>query len=408
MNVLFLTLNYPENGDRNIYTDLMQEFINRGDQVYVACQRERRTGKPTCYSLENGIQVLRIRTGNVTKTNLLEKGLTTLLIENRFRNSIRKYMGNVVFDLILYSTPPITFEKVVAYFKKRDNCMTYLLLKDIFPQNAVDIGMIREGGLLWRYFRNKEQRLYHISDRIGCMSKANITYLLKHNLTLPANKVEECPNSIIPASPNVEINRPGIRKQYGIPEEAVVFVYGGNLGKPQGISFLLEVLDHVLVRNGIYFLIIGSGTEYARIEQYLSDKRHPNIQLIKTLPKVDYDNLLQACDVGLIFLDARFTIPNFPSRITAYMEYELPIVAATDIHTDLKDMLLEAECGYWVESNDVNVYLQIIDEVGRNAVLRKTMGENGRKYLEKYYTVSRSYEIIMSHFKRKEVDGHVS
>ena len=62
----------------------------------------------------------------------------------------------------MYSTPPITFCRAVDYVKKRDNAQTYLLLKDIFPQNAVDIGMMsKQGikGILYKFFREKEKRL---------------------------------------------------------------------------------------------------------------------------------------------------------------------------------------------------------------------------------------------------------
>lgn len=402
MNVLFLTLAYPEGkGQRNIYTDLMQEFYENGDTVYVVCQRERRSGKPTEFKIENGIHVLRVRTGNVTKTNIIEKGISTILLEGQFIKAIRKFLNDIKFDLILYSTPPITFERVVKYVKERDGCKSYLLLKDIFPQNAVDMGMIRENSLIWRYFRAKEKRLYEISDYIGCMSPANVQYVLKHNPEIDRSKVEECPNSIKPSPLRKDdVKRSEIRRKYGIPEDSVVFIYGGNLGHPQGIGFLLEVIDYMKDRTDVFFLIVGSGTEYEKIKQHLEIGCYRNAKLFKFLPKEEYDVLLNSCDVGLIFLDPRFTIPNFPSRLTAYMEAALPVAAATDVNTDLKDILREADCGMWAENGDLKNFCAIIDTLASDSNLRYQMGLNGRKYLEKYYTVSRAYKIITSHLKK--------
>jgi glycosyltransferase involved in cell wall biosynthesis len=402
LNVLFLTLAYPEGkGQRNIYTDLMQEFYENGDTVYVVCQRERRSDKPTEFKIENGIHVLRVRTGNVTKTNIIEKGISTILLEGQFIKAIRKFLNDVKFDLILYSTPPITFERVVKYVKERDECKSYLLLKDIFPQNAVDIGMIRKNSLIWRYFRSKEKRLYEISDYIGCMSPANVQFVLKHNPEIDRSRVEECPNSIKP-SPLLkdDVKRSEIRRKYGIPEDSVVFIYGGNLGRPQGIGFLLEVIDYMKDRTDVFFLIVGSGTEYERIEQFLKIGGYRNAKLFKFLPKEEYDELLNSCDVGLIFLDPRFTIPNFPSRLTAYMEAAIPVAAATDVNTDLKDILKEADCGMWAKNGDLKNFCAIIDTLASDSNLRNQMGLNGRKYLEKYYTVSRAYKIITSHLEK--------
>ncbi|WP_211220774.1 glycosyltransferase family 4 protein [Paenibacillus terrigena] len=377
----------------------MHEFYEQGDEVYVLCQRERRSGKPTTFNFEKGVNVLRVRTGNITKTSLVEKGISTLLIEKQYVNAIKKYLQGVKFDLLIYSTPPITFENVVKHIQRRDRCKSYLLLKDIFPQNAVDIGMLKPNGLLWRYFRNKEKRLYEASDFIGCMSRANVEYVLKHNPEISRSKVEECPNCINPLPLRRSHNkRNDIRLRYGIPQDSVVFIYGGNLGKPQGMDFFLEVLEVVKDRTDLYFLIVGAGTEYDRIHSRLHDGKFSNVMIRRFLPTAEYDELLESCDVGLVFLDSRFTIPNFPSRLTSYMESGLPVVCATDVNTDLKDVIHEAGCGMWTESNDVLGFIELINTIAlADPELRARMGLNGRAYLEKHYTVSRAYQIITAH-----------
>src|SRR5699024_710522 len=136
--------------------------------------RERKYNLPTEISEKQGVKYLNIKTGNIQKTNLLEKGISTLTIENKFLNALKKYYSDISFDIILYVTPPITFSNIVKYVKKRDGAMSYLLLKDIFPQNAVDINLFSSNGLLYRFFRKKEKQLYNVSDYIGCMSSANV------------------------------------------------------------------------------------------------------------------------------------------------------------------------------------------------------------------------------------------
>lgn len=125
-----------------------------------------------------GITILRISTGNITgNIGIFEKGISTLTIDLKFKKAIKKYYGDIKFDLILYPTPPITLVNTIKFVKKKTKAKTYLLLKDIFPQNAVDLGMMGTKGvkgLIYRHFRNKEKKLYRISDFIGCMSPANV------------------------------------------------------------------------------------------------------------------------------------------------------------------------------------------------------------------------------------------
>jgi glycosyltransferase involved in cell wall biosynthesis len=385
---------------RGIYSDLVRELDNRGVNIYVVSPREKRTSLQTELFKQGNTNNLRVKTGNITKINLIEKCISTLSIERQYLRAINKCFIDTRFDAIIYSTPPITFEKIIRNLKKEHGCKTYLIFKDIFPQNAVDINLIKEGSIIWRYFRNKEKRLYKLSDKIGCMSRRNAEYILKHNSFINENNVEVFPNSINPiekidlASKNKDNE---YLRKYNIPKDLTLFIYGGNLGKPQGIDFLLKVIDNFyLVQNG-YLLIVGSGTEYERIKNHIQKFKPKNVSLIYYIPKIEFDELLQSTDVGLIFLDKRFTIPNIPSRLTSYMECSLPILAATDLNTDLRVILDESKSGFWSESGDINSFIMNANKLSANKDLRLDMGMKGRKYLEDNYDIRKNIDIILKH-----------
>ena len=400
MNVLFMTIGKMDNiEEHTIYCDLLRYFRDAGHSVYTISPYEKRTGLQTAYEEKNGIHMLHVRTGNVTgMVSLIEKGLAQLSIEPIFIKAIKKYYSNVKFDLVMYSTPPITFCNAIEYVKRRDNAKTYLLLKDIFPQNAVDIGMMSKSGIkghLYKFFRNKEKKLYGLSDYIGCMSPANVEYVKQNNPEIDNYRVEVCPNCIevVDKSINAEERR-SIRKKYDIPLEKRVFVYGGNLGKPQGIDFLIECLHSQENSKDNYFLIVGEGTEYGKIEEFVKSSNQNNIRLMKRLPQEDYDTMVGACDVGMIFLDHRFTIPNFPSRVLSYMQAKIPVLACTDPNTDIGKIIEEAGFGSWCESNDVNGFVECVNKI----MQIQSVAEKEWNYLNKYYSTRNGYDIIMKHF----------
>jgi glycosyltransferase involved in cell wall biosynthesis len=406
MNVLFLTLlDFSTIDENGIYTDLMREFVKDNHDLYIISPTEKRKNESTKL-IDNGkVKILKLQIGNTQKTNLIEKGISTLTLESKFKSGIKKYFDNVKFDLVLYSTPPITLQKAVEFVKLRDQAKTYLLLKDIFPQNAVDLGMLKTSGvksLIYKSFRDKEDRLYKISDYIGCMSNANVEFLLKHNPSISNEIVEVCPNSIEPIEVDIsEQEKKQIREKYNIPIDKTVFIYGGNLGKPQGIDFLIECIKANENNTQSYFLIVGSGTEFWKLESFFNEKKPKNANLLSQLPKSDYEVLANSCDVGLIFLDRRFTIPNFPSRLLSYMQASMPVLAATDINTDIGEVIENGNFGYWCESVDVDKFNQLVNRLC-DEKLRIGLGKNARGYLENHYTAKHSYEIIMSHFNKEE------
>lgn len=407
MNVIFLTLARISDIDqRGIYSDLMRKFRDEGHQVYIVCNCERRLGLSTTLVENKGVHILDVRTLNIQKTNIIEKGIGTLLLESQYKAAIKKYLGGVKFDLITYSTPPITFTNVVKYLKKQNpQAITYLQLKDIFPQNAVDIGMMSKNGvkgMLYRFFRNKETKLYAYSDYIGCMSPANVEFVLKHNPEINPSRVEVAPNSIElvekvmePAQEKAE--RFYIRKKYDLPTDVPIFIYGGNLGKPQGIDFLIKCLDVNKQRIDCYFVVVGSGTHYQMLSDWYDRNKDANVKLMQSLPKVDYDMLVKYCDVGLIFLDHRFTIPNFPSRLLSYLENKMPVLCATDPNTDMGKIAEKNGFGYWCESYSVEAFTTMLDKMIQAD--RKAMGEKGYEFLKNNYLVEHTYNAIMKHFE---------
>jgi len=402
MNILFITILKIDNiSDRGVYPDLLRKFKSEGHRVFIITPLERRYGQRTKLENNNNVSILKIRTLNIQKTNSFEKWLATMLLNYQFLRGIRSYFSKDRFDLIIYSTPPITFTRLVRYIKKRDEAISYLLLKDIFPQNAVDLGLINNRGMLHKYFIKKEKELYGVSDHIGCMSQANVEYLRNNHPEIYPEKIEINPNSheIFEEGISKE-QKELIRKKYKIPSGDIVFIYGGNLGKPQGVSFILDFLDSQKNKPGAFFLIAGSGTEYNIIKSWFELEQPQNELLLSELPKQDYNLILKSSDVGMIFLDKRFTVPNFPSRLLSYLEYKLPIVAATDKTTDLGKIILENNFGLWSESGDLFNIDQNINKLLKDSEIRMTMGQNGYNHLIRNYTVNNSYDIIIKHFNK--------
>ncbi|WHY96096.1 glycosyltransferase family 4 protein [Peribacillus simplex] len=397
MRVLYIATSFPEpTKGATIYTDLAEALNEAGHEITVAVSEQARNKQRTEMKKERGFDVLRIVTGNYYDVGYIEKGITTLKIPVIMRRGIKKYLGDRAFDLILFEAPPVTNAGLVAWAKKQFDCPSYLMLKDIFPQNAVDLGIMKRNGLLFRYFRAKEKKLLKTTDYIGCMSSANKQYVIEHNSWLNPKSVEIFPNTKkLTESINQDVFP--MRERYGIPKEACVFLFGGNMGRPQYIDLLCEVIKECKDQKEMYFLFVGRGTDRPKLEQTIKENDINNALVVENLPRTEYEQITKECDIGVIVLDPRFTIPNYPSRILAYMEYAKPVIAATDKVTDLKEMIEKANCGEWVWSGDVQSVITKAKEMAKSQSLSE-LGDNGRKYLEREFNVNRSVEILENHF----------
>jgi len=413
VNVIFLMISFPDiRENSNLYSDLAEEFRKNGHNIYVATLLEKKYSQKTYLERVKELNILRVRAGDWFNTNsVIKKGLTIITIANYFKRAVQKYFSNIKFDLIIYPTPPITFAPVAKYIKKRDNCKSYLILRDIFPQNVRDLGLLNNR-LLFDYFRKKEKHLYDISDYIGCMSKekqlydisdyigcmsdGNIKYVLEHN------DIEESKLEILynwgKVNHNTEVVKTDYKKKYGLKDKFVA-VFGGNIGIPQELEFLLELAKEYKDRNDIIFLIIGKGAQKEKIINIINSIKLSNVMIIDYIPRNGYRNLLKQCDIGLINLNRNFTIPNMPSKVVDYFNASIPILASTDKNTDLKQFLQKINAGLWSETGDLKTYKSNFEKLLNNKELREELGRNGRKFLEENLSVEKAYQIINRHFK---------
>ena len=382
MNILFISMSL-ELGCKDLYCDLIDSLLKRNHKITVVRSLPNIT-YTTFQQQESGLSVLDVKTGDPFSQNLLKKGLNQIMIGTYLKRAIKEYLSKESFDLILYATPPVTLAGVVKFCKEKYHAKTFLMLKDIFPQNAVDLEMMSKTGIIYKYFRNQEKKYYKYSDYIGCMSQANLEYVLKHNPEVKKEKVHIFPNSI-------EIDFTG---KTIFNEDKTVFMFGGNLGKPQNISFLIDLSRRLKGYSKAEFIIVGGGTEQGKIIEYVTNEKPANLKFNRRLPQEEYEKLLQTADVGLISLDPRFTIPNVPSRMQSYMKLKKPILAITDTATDIKTMILDNDCGWWCDARKLSDAEKIVKTICENKENQKKKGLNGFEFLKREFNVELNADKI--------------
>ncbi len=391
--IIFLALGFPDaSKSTNIYTDLISEFHKKGHNVLVLAPGVNK--EDIGFRNEAGVKVLRVKTLPLFNVGAIKKGIANLLLAKQYKKALLTNNIKLDFDLILMPTPPITLTPVASWLKKKTGGKLYLILRDIFPQNAVDLNMMKEKGLFHTYFRKKEEALYAVSDTIGCMSPANINYVKNHNPNMDFSKLHLLPNWENLPVYKEEIQLDPLVNKYGLKDKFIL-IFGGNIGKPQKLENIINLAKNCLDFPDIVFFIIGTGTEKEKIFKMAKDLKLPNVILENKLPKADYNNLLRIADVGLISLSEDFTIPNFPSKVLSYYGNKIPVLASVDLQTDFGTILEEINSGFWAEAGKTDDLKDKLLLLYRNSDLRKEMGQNGYDYMKQNLLPDNAYKTII-------------
>ena len=388
MRILFLfqIFDYKKS---TIYLDLVRECRDRGHMVTVIAGTSDMELPDGVTDVE-GIRTVYMKLPDQFGAGSVKKALIQMSIPGRIRMILKDGFKDETFDVIAYPTPPITLAPVLRYCAKRyKSAIRYLMLKDIFPQNAVDLGMFSKSSPIYKYYRRMERQLYAYSDRIGCMSEANIAYLKEHDPEIPNEKLEYFPNTV---ALNEAVSMKDTRAANGLR-----IVFGGNMGKPQDIGGLLRGIKTCGEQpdlDRVFFYFIGDGTESRRIEEYIEREKPVNLTYRHQLERPEYEKLLANADVGMISLSKEFTIPNFPSRILSYMQISKPVFAVLDEATDMDECIAEAGCGISVRAGDTGAFVEGVRRLIRLKDKLPEMGARGRRYLERYFNVGVSVDIL--------------
>ncbi len=392
MNILFLMYAFPDMSKSfNMYTTIVEEFHKHGHNVFVVAPEANQ--RKTKISVESGISILRVKTLPVKNIPNYLKGISNVVLPFLFKRAIRKYFKNEKFECIISPTPPITFVSLIAGLKLEQGCKFYLILRDIFPQNAVDLGMMEKESFIYNYFRKREKKLYQIADSIGCMSEANINYILKHNSDISIDKLHLLPNYQKLFS-NLNKSDTHIKTKYGL-DNKFVLVFGGNMGKAQQLENVLALAKSCQKYSDVIFLLLGEGVQKTKLENTILESGISNITVVDSITKTKYQELISACDIGLISLHKDFTIPNIPSKTLDYFNVGIPVLASIDKATDYGKILDDAQAGLWSVAGDHNSFKNNFDKLYFNKELRQNMGINGRNYFEKFLTPEIAYETVI-------------
>lgn len=399
MDILFVFSRHSKKKDDSTLTkDLAEEFVKNGHNITVVTMLEKKNNEETQLSVENGCKVLRVKTGNYFNVeNKFEKALTILTLFKKMKNAILKYLKKEKYDLIITHTPFVSTYNLIGPIKDYFKCPTYLILWDIFPQNAKDIGLIKNS-LIFNYFKYKEKKMLQIYDRIFCMSEGNVEYVTKNYPYIDKQKIKLLRNWAKMGA-LLDINKLNFKKKMGFKSNNFIALFGGNMGKPQKLENILYLAEKCKDIKEIVFLFIGNGSEKNRIKELVKSKKIDNIFFKEQVSREEYEKIAFSCDVGLVSLDDRFTVPNFPSKTTDYFKIKLPIFAILDecSANDYGNFLENrAKAGMFILGKNIDKDYKKFIGLYLNKAKREKMGNNGRKFYEEFLDVNKAYKIITS------------
>jgi glycosyltransferase involved in cell wall biosynthesis len=313
--------------------DLSREFVRQGHDLTVILPSSD-LERPWAVERVDGFKILRLRAPRTKDINYFRRTAAEFLMPYAMLRNLRKSPLNTQrWDGVAWYAPSIFFGPLIKAVKEQSSCKSYLVIRDIFPEWALDTGLMTRG-VPYFFFRAVAKCQYAAADFIGVQTAGNCTYFQEwrtkpgHSLQVLQNWLAEAPE--VPCSINVAATQLAGRK---------IFVYAGNMGVAQGMGALLDLAEQLKHRADLGFLFVGRGSDSKRLAAEAKLRRLGNVLFCDEIDPDEIPNLYKQCHVGLIALDPRHRTHNIPGKFLTYMQSGLPTLAVINAGNDLADLI---------------------------------------------------------------------
>lgn len=401
MRVALITVAYPplRSSVAVQMRDLAREFAaQQHEPVVLVPDTELR--KPWALETADGIPVLRLAARPTRDIGYLRRTINEILLPWTMLKGLRKSpLAAQRWDAVVWYSPPIFFGPLVRALKRASSCPAYLIQRDVFPEWAVDLGLLRKGPI-YRLFKLFQRQQYDAADIIGVQAPSNLSYVA-HLQGKPGLRLEVLWNWL------AEVRDSGCSIDIGKTPLAgrTIFVYAGNMGVAQGVDVFVDLAERLRQRRDIGFVFVGRGSDVPRLRASVTERGIDNVLFYDEVDPNEIPGLLAQCHVGLLALDPRHKTHNIPGKFVTYVQFGLPVLARINANNDLAGLIEGDGVGCVDAGTSVDSLQALAERMADDAGGRQRMAARGRELAKRLFSQAAAVRQIVAGLDAASVTG---
>ncbi len=371
--------------------DLSREFARQGHSLTVLLPTADQQEPWRLEDFDDRTQVLRLHSPRTKDIGYVRRTLAELAMPFAMLRNFRKSpVANERWDGVVWYSPSIFHGPLVSALKTSSKSKSYLIIRDIFPEWAVDMGLMGRG-LPYRFFSAVARYQYSVADVIGVQTPGNLGYF-KRWQQLPGRRLEVLQNWL---DEPVRM-RCTIRLADTPLAGRKVFVYAGNMGVAQGMDIVIELAEGLRARSDVGFLLVGRGSDVTRLRGKVAERKLSNVVFFDEIDPDEIPDLYSQCTAGIVSLDSRHKSHNIPGKFLTYMQSGLPVLASVNHGNDLATMIRSERVGQVCESHQVAELLKLAEKLLAQLDADSQIATRCRRLFEREFTVAKTVKQIVA------------
>jgi glycosyltransferase involved in cell wall biosynthesis len=374
--------------------DLSLEMANQGHKVTVIIPDHT---IESSFQIEecNGVEVLRLKAPATKDIGYIRRVFNECLMPFAMMIGLKRSpLALTQWEGVVWYSPTIFLGPIVKKLKETSKCKSYLIIRDIFPAWALDMGILSKAPPYY-FFKMVEYYQYSAADVIGVQTPANCSYFDQWAAAKTNRKVEVLQNWLSNSS---DLGC-SIKIDDTILAGRTICVYAGNMGVAQGMDVLMEAARNLLDRTDIGFLFVGRGSEADRLHKYAQQLALHNVLFNPEIDPSEIAGLYAQCHIGIVALDPRHKTQNVPGKFLSYMLGGLPVVASINPGNDLIPIIENERLGKTCSDYSPTTLARLIDDLVEELKVDNGYSQRCKFHADINYSPAQAVKKIVAQLK---------
>ncbi len=286
-------------------------------------------------------------------------------------------------DVIVATSPPLTVGTTMNWLGWLRRRPTIFEVRDLWPESAVDTGILGPGRLLRLLYR-MEAKAYSSANWINVLTPAFREKLITDK-NVSGDKISMIPNGCDPDIFKPDDRDNAVRKQLNLTDKFVVGYFGAH-GRANCLGQLIDVAHKLKdVAPDVQLILVGGGMEKPDLVERVAQSNLDNISFVDSVPKEQVDQYINACDVCTAVLMKNDTFKTvYPNKVFDYMCCSRPTIIGID--GVARKLVMDAEAGIFAEPENADSFIEAVLQLKNDPEMAESMGASGRKYVLEHFT----------------------
>ena len=297
-------------------------------------------------------------------------------------------------DVVMAMSPPVFLGDAAWLVAKRLGAPLVFNTQDIFPDIAVELGVLR-GRRVVELARRHEASIYRRADAITVLSEdqarnVRTKILSDRRSGLRGRRTGTIDDKVHVIHNFVDLDRirpfdrnNEYRRRHGLTGKTVV-MYSGNVGLSQSFDLIRAAANRWADDPDLVFVINGEGAARVDVDRWA--RSMPNVRVVDFGSRDDVPMILGAADLHVVLLRRGLAKSSTPSKLYGILAAGRPVLASIDEGSEVSSVIKEHDLGLAVPPDDEWSFCRALDQLLANREELAAMGERGRAFAEAWLT----------------------